>query len=69
MAAIQTMHQIGPHTWTFEGPAMAPMKAHCRACGKTVAILRPTALDLRTGNYVVKGECEHCRGEVVLILS
>jgi hypothetical protein len=71
MAAVQTMHQIAPHTWTFEAPEvpMAPMKAQCRACAKTVAILRPTALDLHTGNYIVKGECERCGGEVVLILS
>lgn len=71
MASVQSMHQIGPHTWAFEAPAvtMAPMKAHCRGCGKTVGILRPTALDLHTGNYIVKGECENCHGEVVLILS
>jgi hypothetical protein len=34
-----------------------------------VAILRPSAMDLNTGNYVVRGECERCGAEVVLIIS
>lgn len=64
-----TMHRVGPHTWKFEPPDVAPMKGHCRACKRDVAICRPRAVDLNTGNYVVRGECEFCRAEVVLILS
>jgi hypothetical protein len=69
--ADTAMHQVAPHTWSFEPPAVpvAPMKAHCRACRATVAILRPTSMDLNTGNYVVRGECENCGAEVVLIVS
>jgi hypothetical protein len=69
--AHPTMHQVAPHTWIFQAPEvpMAPMKANCRSCRKAVAILHPTAMDLKTGNYVVRGECEQCGGEVVLIVS
>jgi hypothetical protein len=65
------MHQIGPHTWSFEAPAvaMAPMKALCRACRTSVALLRPEGFSTQTGNYVVRGECERCGGEVLLIIS
>jgi hypothetical protein len=65
------MQQVAPHTWTFQPTevAVAPMKAHCRSCRTTVAILNPSALDLKTGNYVVRGQCEHCLGEVLLIIS
>jgi hypothetical protein len=72
MAIAQaTMHQVGPHTWTFIAPEVpvAPMKANCRACRETVAILRPTAMDLKTGNYVVRGDCANCGSEVLLIIS
>jgi hypothetical protein len=66
-----TMHQVAPHTWTFQPPAVpvAPMKAHCRTCRQPVGILNPTAVDLHTGNYVVRGACDICGGEVVLIVS
>ncbi len=69
--AHPTMQQVAPHTWTFHAPEIpvAPMKANCRACRRAVAILRPTAMDLKTGNYVVRGECEICGSEVVLIVS
>jgi hypothetical protein len=69
--AHPVMHQVSPNTWTFTEPAVpfAPMKANCRACRQSVAILRPTAMDLKTGNYVVRGECEHCGAEVLLIIS
>jgi hypothetical protein len=45
------------------------MKANCRACRQAVGILRPSAMDLKTGNYVVRGECERCGSEVLLIVS
>ena len=69
--AHATMHQVAPHTWTFEAPEVpvAPMKANCRACRQSVAILRPSAMDLKTGNYVVRGDCERCGSEVLLIVS
>jgi hypothetical protein len=69
--AHPSMQQVAPHTWTFQPPEVpvAPMKANCRACRQSVAILRPTAMDLRTGNYVVRGECERCGSEVLLIVS
>ena len=69
--ARPTMHQLAPHTWTFRAPEIpvAPMKANCRACRQAVGVLRPTALDLKTGNYVVRGECERCGSEVLLIVS
>ncbi|HEV3095726.1 MAG TPA: hypothetical protein VG104_01155 [Candidatus Dormibacteraeota bacterium] len=72
MAIAQTtMHQVAPHTWTFKAPdvPMAPMKANCRVCRQSVAILRPAAMDLKTGNYVVRGQCEQCGSEVLLIVS
>jgi hypothetical protein len=66
-----TMHQVGPHTWTFQAPEtpVAPMKANCRSCRQAVGILNPSAMDLKTGNYVVRGECERCGSEVLLIVS
>jgi Domain of unknown function (DUF5679) len=66
-----TMQQVAPHTWVFQAPEVpvAPMKANCRACRRAVAILNPSAMDLKTGNYVVRGQCEVCGGEVVLIVS
>ncbi len=65
-----SMHKVGPHTWTFSAPAaVAPMKAHCRSCHRSVAILNPVPVDLRTGNYVVRGNCNACGAEVVLIVS
>jgi hypothetical protein len=69
--AHPTMQQLAPHTWAFRAPEIpvAPMKANCRACRQAVGILRPTAMDLKTGNYVVRGECERCGAEVLLILS
>jgi hypothetical protein len=69
--AHPTMQQVAPHTWAFRGPEIpvAPMKANCRPCRRAVGILRPTAMDLNTGNYVVRGECERCGAEVLLILS
>ncbi|TMF57750.1 MAG: hypothetical protein E6I22_03420 [Chloroflexi bacterium] len=69
--ARANMQQVTPHTWSFHGPQvpMAPMKAHCRACKQSVPILRPSSLDLNTGNYVVRGECGVCGAEVVLIVS
>ena len=69
--AQPSMQQVAPHTWTFQAPAVpvAPMKANCRACRQSVAILNPSALDLKTGNYVVRGQCERCAGEVLLIVS
>ena len=69
--AHPTMQQLSPNTWTFRAPAVpfAPMKGNCRACRQPVAILRPTAMDLKTGNYVVRGECEFCGAEVLLIVS
>jgi len=69
--AHASMHQVAQHTWTFRAPdvAVAPMKANCRACRQSVAILHPSAMDLKTGNYVVRGECERCGSEVLLIVS
>ncbi len=69
--ARANMQQVTPHTWSFRGPQVpvAPMKAHCRACRQSVPILRPSSLDLNTGNYVVRGECGVCGAEVVLIVS
>jgi rRNA maturation protein Nop10 len=69
--AHPTMHQVAPHTWTFEPAAVsvAPMKAHCRVCRQPVGILNPAAMSLQTGNYVVRGACEVCGSEVVLIVS
>jgi hypothetical protein len=69
--AHPTMQQVAPHTWTFQPSEVpvAPMKANCRACRQAVGILRPSAMDLKTGNYVVRGECERCGSEVVLIVS
>jgi uncharacterized protein DUF5679 len=69
--AHPSMHQVAPHTWTFQPSAtpVAPMKANCRRCRKAVAILNPSAMDLKTGNYIVRGECEECGGEVLLIVS
>lgn len=64
-----TMHQVAPHTWQFESPDVAPMKGHCRACKRDVAIRKPRVVDLSTGNYIVRGDCEDCRAEVTLILS
>jgi hypothetical protein len=71
MALTQTMQQLAPHTWSFNGPQvpMAPMKGHCRNCARPVGMLRPSGVSLATGNYVVRGECEVCGGEVVLIVS
>jgi hypothetical protein len=71
MALPHSMHQIAPHTWTFEEPAVpaAPMKGHCRFCRAPVALLHPEVLNLETGNYIVRGECERCAGEVLLIVS
>lgn len=71
MAIVHSMHQVAPHTWTFDEPAprVAPMKAHCRACRMPVAIVDPEPMDVPTGNYIVRGTCEQCRGEVVLIIS
>jgi hypothetical protein len=45
------------------------MKAHCQVCRQPVGIIRPRAIDMPTGNYVVSGECEFCGGNVVLIVS
>ena len=69
--ARANMQQVTPHTWSFHGPQVpvAPMKAHCRACRQSVPILRPSSLDLNTGNYAVRGECGVCGAEVVLIVS
>jgi hypothetical protein len=69
--AHPTMTQVAPHTWTFQPPdvPVAPMKANCRSCRKPVAILHPSPMDLKTGNYVVRGQCEFCGGEVLLIVS
>lgn len=69
--AHPTMQQVAPHTWTFRPSPVpvAPMKATCRSCRASVAILNPAPVDLHTGNYVVRGQCEHCGGEVVLIVS
>lgn len=64
-----SMQQVGPHTWTFTPPDVAPMKGHCRNCNQSVAIVRPRELSLATGNYIVRGECAQCGKEVVLILS
>ncbi len=63
------MQQVGPHTWAFTPSDVAPMKGHCRNCNQSVAILHPRELSLATGNYIVRGDCEHCGQEVVLILS
>ncbi len=69
--AHPTMQQVAPHTWTFHPSdvPVAPMKANCRACRQAVGILRPLAMDMKTGNYVVRGECERCGSEVLLIVS
>ena len=66
-----TMQQVSPHTWTFTPPAVtvAPMKGHCRSCRQPVAIERPEAVTLPTGNYVVRGSCAVCGDEVVLIVA
>ena len=63
------MQQVGPNTWAFPTPNVAPMKGHCRACNQSVAMLRPRELSLATGNYIVRGDCAECGQEVVLILS
>jgi len=67
--AQPSMQQVGPHTWAFTPPDVAPMKGHCRQCNQSVAIARPRELSLATGNYIVRGECVVCGQEVVLILS
>src|SRR2546427_11634586 len=69
--AHSTMHQVAPHTWTFKAPEIpvAPMKANCRVCRQSVAILRPSAMDLKTGNYVVRCECKRCGAEILLIVT
>lgn len=71
MAIANTMHQIAPHTWTFKEPPVpvAPMKARCRICKAQVALLYPVVLAIQTGNFIVRGECERCSGEVLLIVS
>ncbi|HYM49233.1 MAG TPA: hypothetical protein VET65_01555 [Candidatus Limnocylindrales bacterium] len=71
MAITHSMHQIAPHTWTFEAPfpRVAPMKAHCRACRVAVALCNPEVVNVPTGNYIVRGACERCAGEVLLIVS
>lgn len=67
--ARASMQQVAPHTWAFKPPDVAPMKGHCRNCNESVAMLHPRELSLATGNYIVRGECEQCGQEVVLILS
>jgi hypothetical protein len=69
--AHPTMQQVAPHTWTFQAASVpvAPMKALCRACRQPVGILNPSGLQVHTGNYVVRGDCDICGGEVVLVVS
>jgi hypothetical protein len=64
-----SMKQVGPHTWVFSPRDVAPMKGHCRHCNQSVAMLHPIEVTLPTGNYIVRGECELCRQEVVLLLT
>jgi hypothetical protein len=45
------------------------MKGYCRQCNQSVAMLHPNEVTLPTGNYIVRGECEVCRQEVVLLLT
>jgi hypothetical protein len=45
------------------------MKGYCRACNQSVAMLHPREVSLATGNYVVRGDCQGCGQEVILILS
>jgi hypothetical protein len=63
------MRQVGPHTWAFTPADVAPMKGHCRQCNQSVALLHPRQVNLATGNYIVRGDCELCSQEVVLILT
>jgi hypothetical protein len=63
------MHQLGPNRWVFEPPDVAPMKASCARCRQTVAMLRPQAAARPSGDYVILGKCEKCRGEIVLIFE
>ncbi len=57
------MRQLGPNTWVFEPPDQAAMKAHCRTCNQSVAILKPQSVTFSSGNYVVRGECGICGNE------
>jgi Domain of unknown function (DUF5679) len=63
------MRQVGPHTWVFTPPDVAPMKGYCRNCNQSVAMRHPSEVTLATGNYIVRGECELCRQEVILLLT
>jgi len=67
--ARASMQQVGPHTWTFTPPDVAPMKGYCRTCNQSVAMLHPREVSLATGNYIVRGDCQQCGEEVVLILA
>lgn len=67
--AHASMKQVGPNTWVFRPPDVAPMKGHCRSCNRSVAILHPREVSLPTGNYILRGECQLCGQEVVLILT
>lgn len=64
-----SMKQVGPHTWVFNPPDVAPMKGHCRHCNQSVAMLHPNQVTLATGNYIVRGDCDRCGQEVVLLLT
>ena len=61
--------KMAPHilqeTWSFEPPE-APMRGHCPACLHSVTVVRPRVDDIRSGCYVVRGECKECGSEVVL---
>jgi len=67
--ARASMQQVGPHTWTFTPPDVAPMKGYCRNCNQSVAMLHPREVSLATGNYIVRGDCQQCGQEFLLILS
>lgn len=64
-----TMHQVGPNRRVCEPPDVAPMKGYCQTCSATVALLRPRSLTFPSGNYIVRGQCEHCAAEVVLTFA
>ncbi len=67
-AFVATMHQVTPNRWVFEPPDVAPMKALCDACQRSVAILRPQSTSFSSGSYEVRGTCGDCGAEVVLSL-
>ena len=63
----QTRQGSGP-SWSFEPPAVAPIKASCKACGRSVAVLQPRVTGMLAGRYAIEGICRECGATVKLIL-